>query len=603
MFTARLCLALFSLSALALGASQTLWSGDSGIMGPVVSWTDDYYSATDMSCSTELSLLQENILHIIDSDAQTCQSLHTSDIDGDGNMDVVVVFDKGSSYHDIVWWENTDGTGTSWLKHTIAVDIFSANQICACNIDGDGDIDVVGVGGSNVYWWQNVGGSGTSWTEHVVDSTFQNVSSLSVGDYNADSHTDISIVDANMNDIYWYQNDNGSGTEWTKRSIDLNYWGGNCLVTADIDGDWDLDVMCSSGYQDQVKWWENANGIGTSWTIHTVGNVNNPADIYVADIDNDGHNDVAVAGNGNQEIIWWENVNGIGTSWTKHTVLVGYPGNWGMCAKDIDGDNDIDIAATSVTEDKITWWENINGLGTSWTEHPVDYTFDGPWVVYIDDIDDDGANDIIAGGNNNPYEVAWWNIDIYSNGELVSSILDTETAPYWTTLTSTNTTPGGTSVCFQVRSADNPPMGVWSDTLYSPCSLNGVLDNGDRYVQYKAILLTTNGAITPVLSDVTVSWSLTELNTESVCLGNQYLLPIAPNPSSGEATIRFFTNEQSRVTVDIYALDGRLIDSYLYEDILEGYQEQYIGPLEDGMYFVKARINSNIEIAKFVVIN
>jgi hypothetical protein len=105
-----------------------------------------------------------------------------------------------------------------------------------------------------------------------------------------------------------------------------------------------------------------------------------------------------------------------------------------------------------------------------------------------------------------------------TSGNLVSSPKDSNPAagltPIWTTLSWNGTTQANTSLQFQIgasNSVNGPFSFVGPDgtagTFFttSPASLAPFY--GFRYLQYKAYLSTTNNAVTPVLSDVTLCYN------------------------------------------------------------------------------------------------
>ena len=77
---------------------------------------------------------------------------------------------------------------------------------------------------------------------------------------------------------------------------------------------------------------------------------------------------------------------------------------------------DLDVAAADKTDydspngGKIAWWENVDGLGLSWTEHSVDPLFPGATAIELGDIDYDGHTDILAAAIYGD-ETAWWRND------------------------------------------------------------------------------------------------------------------------------------------------------------------------------------------------
>ena len=101
-----------------------------------------------------------------------------------------------------------------------------------------------------------------------------------------------------------------------------------------------------------------------------------------------------------------------------------------------------------------------------------------------------------------------------ASGTFVSSLKDANPAngenPAWNTISWTASTPVNTSVQFQAAGSNSPfgpfsfvgPDGTASTFFTSGGSLAQF--NGFRYVKYKALLTTSNSAVTPTINDVTV---------------------------------------------------------------------------------------------------
>ena len=202
-----------------------------------------------------------------------------------------------------------------------------------------------------------------------------------------------------------YGNDVLFTTLQNRHVVDSYFKSPHSVHSVDIDGDGDFDILGAAYEADDITWWENMDGTGTSWTEHTVdGSFDGAISVYSADIDGDGDLDILGAGYLSREITWWENMDGTGISWTEHTVDAYCYGANSVYAGDIDGDGDLDIVGAARSSDSISWYENINGTGTSWNERTVDRDFRRPASVYLADIDGDGYLDVLAHGN----EPAWW---------------------------------------------------------------------------------------------------------------------------------------------------------------------------------------------------
>ena len=214
------------------------------------------------------------------------------------------------SYGYITWWENMDGSGTRWTERIIQ-EYFgegsSAYSVYSADVNGDGCMDVLGAAMCDglITWWENVDGSGTSWTEHTVSGNFSNAESVYSADVNGDGCMD--VLGAGSSGITWWENDDGSGTSWTEHTFD-DFRGATSVYSADVNGDGRMDVLGAASYStDDISWWENLDGSATSWTKHTVdGDFFQASSVFSADVNGDGCMDVLGAAIGADDITWWD---------------------------------------------------------------------------------------------------------------------------------------------------------------------------------------------------------------------------------------------------------------------------------------------------------
>ena len=592
-------------------ATQTDWAGGDGIWGPVIDWGSEFYMDTDIECYHAPSniILQKTIAlvplkHTVDGDFNGPLSVYSADINGDGCMDVL---GAAGGDGDITWWENLDGSGTSWTEYTVDGDFDGAWSVYSADVNGDGYMDILGaaMGLSDITWWENLDGSGTSWTEHIVDGDFNTACSVCAMDVNGDGYIDVIGAAYNGNDITWWENLDGSGTSWTEHLIEGNFFHAISVYSADINGDGFMDVLGAAHDGANITWWENVDGSGTSWTAHTVdSDFSGPYSVYSADVNGDGYIDVLGAADYCDDIAWWENIDGSGTSWIEHTVDGDFDGAYSVHGADINKDGYMDILGAADFAQEITWWENDDGSGTSWTEHIVDGGFTGARSVYSADVSGDGYLDVL-GVSTTFSEVAWWDLNEYlTDGSLESSVLDVQESPDWQTLLWNCTEPSGTSVAFQVRASDNSSsMGAWSDTLTAPCTLEGILADEYNYVQYRAILTTTDSFSTPVLHDVTVGWQpFTGTQEGSAGEVAQFALYGAqPNPALGHASLVFALPVNSWAELTVYDLTGRVVHS-VNGEYEPGLHEVILDGLASGMYMVRMTSEGCTATRQFVVI-
>ncbi len=585
--------------------SQTDWSGGPGNPGPCYEFGNEFFIETDILYADSITL--GHCMHLVEGEYDYAYSVHSKDVDGDGDMDVL----SAGVYDDnVIWFENSDAMpGILWTQHLIAGDFYCAMSVYSEDIDGDEDIDVLGAAkwDDEITWWENDDGTGTSWTEHQVDTDFDGAYSVYSDDIDGDGDKDILGAADHENAITWWENDDGIGTSWTEHPVDTDFNGACSVYSEDIDGDGDRDILGAAMNDYDITWWENYDGIGTSWVEHPID-----SDFYIArsvyseDIDGDGDMDVLGAAAGDDEITWWENDDGTGTSWTEHQVDTDFDGAKSVLAEDVDGDGDMDVlGAASMDEYNITWWENDGGIGTSWIKYPVDNDLDAANSVYSMDVDNDGVMEILGSGSiASKASISWWDISFSKNGMLESTILYTPSPglPDWETINWVSDEPSGTTVAFQVRvSNHSSAMGAWSDTLYSPCSLNGILEDYKYYLQYRVILSTADSTITPSLNEVIFTWNPLgiEDNKEPEQFG---LLPIHPNPSSGTTVLQVTVPEPMSVSIYLHDLSGRLVFRQANEEYSTGFHSITLDDLSTGIYFCKAVSGDQEDMQRFVVV-
>ncbi|MEM8995995.1 MAG: choice-of-anchor D domain-containing protein, partial [Acidobacteriota bacterium] len=184
--------------------------------------------------------------------------------------------------------------------------------------------------------------------------------------------------------------------------------GARSVTAADIDRDGDLDVVGAAGGADTVAWWENTDGGGTSWTKRSVDvGFGGAHDVSTADVDGDGDLDILGTAETDGQVSWWENLSGDGTAWAEHIVTATFAGAISIAAEDLDGDGDLDLFGTARDADTVSWFENLSGDGTAWSEHVVEATFTGTTSAAAGDIDGDGAPDLLATSFDLD-DLAWW---------------------------------------------------------------------------------------------------------------------------------------------------------------------------------------------------
>lgn len=226
-----------------------------------------------------------------------------ADLDGDGAPDLVSA-SQGAG--ELSWHQNLLGDGSSWLTHSIVKVPISSKSIDVGDLDGDGDLDVVlsAFDDDSISWFENVTGIGDLSRMHVVSGSIDGPTGAVVGDIDGDGYPDVLSASGWTDDVHWHRNVNGDGTVWGSDEISSAPGCPWTLFAADLDGDGDLDPGCSTACDDNIWWFENLAGDGSAWMDHTVSTTGSGlAGTVTADVDGDGDEDVIAALSGS--VAWY----------------------------------------------------------------------------------------------------------------------------------------------------------------------------------------------------------------------------------------------------------------------------------------------------------
>ena len=295
-----------------------------------------------------------------------------ADVDGDNDMDVLVA-SKGSSTADwaILWSENINGLGN--FDNQIVIDDLTdgANSVFTSDLDGDGDLDVLSSSYSDnkIAWYKNLDGLGDFSDQIIISNTVYSASGVTSGDMDNDGDMDVIATSGSSHEILWFENTDGLGS-FSQHYVSTFIGSPRGVYAIDIDLDEDLDILSTGISFNEVIWFENLDGLGNFGPQNMITTTDNNEYIsYPADVDNDGDIDVISAAQisgFDNEILWYENIDGLG-EFSEHQVIT-YTSSfaWDLNMGDLNNDGDLDliIALDSQTQDKIAWYENLTILGT-----------------------------------------------------------------------------------------------------------------------------------------------------------------------------------------------------------------------------------------------
>ena len=393
-----------------------------------------------------------------------------ANVDGDSNPDLLMTLtpSRTPSFVNIsafAWYESNNG---AWVFR----DRFGgfADAADFADADGDGDPDLLTLDGLGVGWHENDRGTFLDrqliWTMPESQSPGRPTPSVHASDIDADGDMDALSINRDR-DVMFHENVDGRGTYVTRPLIENASPRPQSVLTADLDGDNDLDILtvlggggggrctaaashntCSIGAV-EFAWYENTGTDGTLGTKQVISSIpktsgsifiNGPrpsgtdyvTGMRAVDFDGDGDQDVlaysSLRKNNDSDafldkIVWFENLDGKGTFADEQFISTKTNGLKSIDVVDLDGDDDLDVLAsyghfnrfTETIFGNIVWFENEKRiLGDS----NRDGIFDSADLVaafqageYEDDLT-----------NNSTFEKGDWNSDgDFDSGDLVAA--------------------------------------------------------------------------------------------------------------------------------------------------------------------------------------
>lgn len=285
------------------------------------------------------------------------RTVEVGDLDGDGLPDIAASTESTG----VVWLRNLGGNTFAPFQQIAGSGLCLGIDIE--DMDGDGDEDLLFIEASpaGARWSENLGGGTFGSATTVVGATesFQEPKSITARDMDSDGVMD--IVAGGFRSTFFVRGTGGGTFASAVQVAVLPAWNEKSFAIGDVDGDGALDIVVKaflpSGSSFPIRWSRNIGAGQFSSTQLVTSDAAVPEFLMTADLDGDGDEDVIYGSRTNGVVSWVESL-ALGTPFADQigsafcgpapATSTGGPARMSAEGSDRVQDNDVTLVASGL---------------------------------------------------------------------------------------------------------------------------------------------------------------------------------------------------------------------------------------------------------------